>query len=146
VDLEPVAGNGVLNRRLFLEGALAAGAVGIAATAAEAAPLDVPAWTKTPGAPFSAYGLPSRFEKDVVRTWANPANAATYGIGTARTPNQFLQGIITPSGLHYDRSHSGTPDIDPDQHRLVIHGLVKQPLEFTVEALSRYPMESRIHF
>jgi DMSO/TMAO reductase YedYZ molybdopterin-dependent catalytic subunit len=29
------------------------------------------------------------------------------------------------------------PDIDPSKHRLVIHGLVKQPLVFDVEALSR---------
>ena len=54
--------------------------------------------------------------------------------------------MITPNGLHFERSHSGTPDIDPDQHRLVIHGLVKRPLVFTLEALSRYPMESRIAF
>jgi sulfane dehydrogenase subunit SoxC len=38
------------------------------------------------------------------------------------------------------------PDIDPDQHRLLIHGLVKRPLVFTVDALLRYPMVSRIHF
>jgi sulfane dehydrogenase subunit SoxC len=31
-------------------------------------------------------------------------------------------------------------------HRLLIHGLVKRPLVFTLEALSRYPMESRIAF
>jgi DMSO/TMAO reductase YedYZ molybdopterin-dependent catalytic subunit len=54
--------------------------------------------------------------------------------------------MITPSGLHFERSHSGIPDIDPDQHRLVIHGLVKRPLVFTLEALSRYPMQSRIVF
>ena len=38
------------------------------------------------------------------------------------------------------------PDIDPDKHRLVIHGLVKQPLVFTLEALTRYPMVSRMAF
>jgi sulfane dehydrogenase subunit SoxC len=54
--------------------------------------------------------------------------------------------MMTPSGLHFERSHSGIPNIDPDQHRLVIHGLVKQPLVFTLEALSRYPMTSRIAF
>ena len=66
------------------------------------------------------------------------ANPATPGIGTARTPHHLLNGIITPNGLHFDRSHSGTPDIDPDQHRLLIHGLVKRPLVFTLENLSRY--------
>ena len=54
--------------------------------------------------------------------------------------------MITPNGLHFERSHSGVPDIDPDQHRLLIHGLVKRPLVFTLEALLRYPMESRIAF
>src|SRR5204862_7244012 len=38
------------------------------------------------------------------------------------------------------------PDIDPAQHRLLIHGLVKRPLVFSVDALLRYPMISRIHF
>jgi sulfane dehydrogenase subunit SoxC len=82
----------------------------------------------------------------VVRAIAPPANPATQGIGTARTPLHLLEGMMTPSGLHFERSHSGIPDIDPDQHRLVIHGLVKQPLVFTLEALSRYPMTSRIAF
>ena len=43
-------------------------------------------------------------------------------------------------------SHSGNPDIDPSQHRLVIHGLVRRPLEFTLDALHRYPMVSRMTF
>jgi sulfane dehydrogenase subunit SoxC len=58
----------------------------------------------------------------------------------------LLDGIITPSGLHFERSHSGIPAIDPEQHRLLIHGLVRQPLLFTLEALHRYPMQSRIAF
>ena len=82
----------------------------------------------------------------VVRFIPPPPNPATQGVGAARTPLHLLDGIITPSGLHFERSHSGIPDIDPDQHRLVIHGLVKRPLVFTVEALSRYPMQSRIAF
>jgi sulfane dehydrogenase subunit SoxC len=101
---------------------------------------------KMPGANFAPYGQPSQFESKVVRTIAPPANPATQGIGTARTPLHLLEGMMTPSGLHFERSHSGIPDIDPDQHRLVIHGLVKQPLVFTLEALSRYPMTSRIAF
>src|SRR6478735_1948822 len=143
---ERAAANGILNRRVFLEGAFVAAAAGGASTAAGAEPLPVPGWMKQPGAGFSAYGQPSRFESKVVRTIAPPANPATQGIGTARTPLQLLNGTITPNGLHFDRSHSGTPNIDPEQHRLLIHGLVKQPLVFTLEALSRYPMQSRITF
>ena len=144
------AGNGILNRRLFLEGAFiaAAGAAGTSSgiSPARAEPLAVPRWMKEPGAALSAYGQPSPFERKVVRSVPPPPNPATQGIGVARTPLQFLNGMITPNGLHFDRSHSGAPDIDPDQHRLLIHGLVKRPLVFTLEALARYPMESRIAF
>jgi sulfane dehydrogenase subunit SoxC len=146
---EPAAGNGILSRRIFLErtllaGAASAGAAG--ATSAWAEPLAVPRWSKEPGTPFNAYGQPSHYESKVVRTWAAPANPATPGVGSSRTPHHLLDGMITPSGLHYERSHSGVPDIDPDQHRLLIHGLVKRPLVFTLEDLSRYPRVSRIAF
>ncbi len=144
---DPVAGNGILSRRIFLERALIGGAAaGAGVSAAAAEPLAVPRWMKEPGEDFVGYGQPSRFENKVVRALAAPANPATRGIGTARTPLHLLDGMITPSGLHFERSHSGIPEIDPDQHRLVIHGLVKRPLVFTMEALSRYPRESRIAF
>jgi DMSO/TMAO reductase YedYZ molybdopterin-dependent catalytic subunit len=45
--------------------------------------------------------------------------------------------------VHFERSHSGIPDINPDTHRLLIHGLVKRPLVFTLESLGRYPRGSR---
>ncbi|MGZ5842965.1 MAG: sulfite dehydrogenase [Xanthobacteraceae bacterium] len=143
-DPESVAGNGLLNRRGFLEAIAVASAAGVSGAAAE--PLTVPQWSKQPGAPFAPYTQPSHFEDKVVRAIPAPPNPATVGIGTARTPLHLLDGMMTPSGLHFERSHSGIPDIDPDRHRLAIHGLVKRPLVFTVEALSRYPMESRIAF
>jgi sulfane dehydrogenase subunit SoxC len=141
---DPVAGNGILSRRLFLGGALAAGATG--APHAQAQQLNVEPWMKTPGAGFAGYGQPSRFEDKAVRLIPPPPNPATQGVGPARTPLHLLDGIITPSGLHFERSHSGIPEIDPDRHRLVIHGLVKRPLVFTMDALHRYPMQSRIAF
>jgi sulfane dehydrogenase subunit SoxC len=145
------AGNGILSRRIFLESALVASAAGASVSSASvssalAEPLPVQRWMKVPGAGFAGYGQPSPFEDKVVRVIPAAANPATQGVGTARTPLQLLEGIVTPSGLHFERSHSGIPDIDPAQHRLVIHGLVKRPLVFTVEALSRYPMHSRIAF
>ena len=143
---EPAAGNGLWSRRALLEGALAAGAAGAGATAAQADPLAVAPWMKTPGPHFVPYGQPSRFESKVVRGVTPPANPAVQGIGSSRTPLHLLDGMMTPSGLHFERSHSGVPDIDPDQHRLVIHGLVKRPLVFTLDALSRYPRTSRIAF
>ena len=76
---EPAAGNGILNRRIFLERTLLAGAAGIGAGAsgALAEPLTVPRWSKEPGGNFTAYGVPSHFEDKVVRTWAAPNNPAT---------------------------------------------------------------------
>jgi len=140
------AGNGVLTRRAILEGAFVAGAAGMGLSSARAEPLGVPPWSREPGAPFAPYGQPSHFESKVVRVAPPPANPATPGIGVTRTPHHLLDGMMTPSGLHFERSHSGVPDIDPEQHRLVIHGLVKRPLVFTMEALSRYPRVSRITF
>ena len=138
---EPAAGNGLLDRRLFL----GAGLTGATIASAAAEPLSVASWSLTTGTPFNGYGSPSKFEK-AARKWPAPANPATPAIGAARTPHHLLDGMITPTGLHFERSHSGVPDIDPDQHRLAIHGLVRQPLVFTMEALSRYPMVSRIAF
>ena len=102
---DPAAGNGILSRRFFLESTLAAGAAGLGASAAAAEPLAVPPWSREPGSDFTAYGQPSRFEGKVVRSWAAPANPATPGIGSSRTPHHLLDGTITPSGLHYERSH-----------------------------------------
>ena len=145
---EPAAGNGILNRRIFLERAMLTGAAaaGTGVSVRLAEPLAVPRWMKEPGAGLCALRPAVAFEDKVVRAIPPPPNPATQGVGTARTPLQLLDGMITPNGLHFERSHSGMPDIDPDQHRLVIHGLVKRPLVFTLEALSRYPMESRIAF
>ena len=138
--LAPAARNGLLDRRMFLAGgaALAAGPV------AQAEPLAVPPWSQVPGAGFTPYGAPSHFEAKVGRVFASLPG--TTGTGAARTPLHLTDGMITPNGLHFERSHSGVPDIDPDAHRLLIHGLVRRPLVFTLEALARYPMESRITF
>jgi len=63
------------------------------------------------------------------------------------TPLQDLDGIITPSGLHYLMDHvDGFPDIDPQHHRLMIHGMVDRPLMFTLDELKRLPSVSRIYF
>ena len=142
-NLGNVAGNGLVDRRLFLIGSAAAGGIAFPEPASADA-LTLESWMKVPGSPFVGYGQPSRFEDKVVRVAANPPNAP--GTGAARTPLHRLNGTITPNGLHFERSHSGIPDIDPDAHRLLIHGLVKRPLVFTLDMLSRYPMETRIAF
>ena len=146
-DLNTVAGNGLVHRRMFLMAGTAA-AASIASAAlpnpAAADALQVEPWMKLPGSGFVGYGQPSKYEDKVVRTW-NTA-PGTIGTGTSRTPHHLLDGMITPNGLHFERHHSGIPDINPDTHRLLIHGLVKRPLIFTLETLARYPMESRIAF
>jgi sulfane dehydrogenase subunit SoxC len=38
------------------------------------------------------------------------------------------------------------PDIDPLHHRLIVHGLVRRPLKFSLDALSRYPLVTRTWF
>ena len=143
-DHEQVAGNGLLHRRMFLAGRAAAVGASVAPSGVSAAPLPVEPWMKLPGAGFDGYGQPSKFEAKVARTFASAPG--TTGTGSSRTPHHRLNGMITPSGLHYERTHSGIPDIDPDAHRVVIHGLVKRPLVFTLDDLARYPMESRIAF
>jgi sulfane dehydrogenase subunit SoxC len=144
-SFEPVAGNGLLHRRLFLTGSVAlAGTTLLSARSVHAAPPDVPAWMKTPGMPMRPYGERSAHEVGVQRL-VNTAPSTT-GAGGSRTPLEALEGIITPSSLHFERHHSGVPDIDPDEHRVLIHGLVERPLIFSMDALARYPMVSRIQF
>ncbi|HMA75485.1 MAG TPA: sulfite dehydrogenase [Xanthobacteraceae bacterium] len=144
IEAEQVAGNGLLHRRMFLAGGVAAMGAGAAVNQARAAPLTVEPWMKIPGTGFNGYGQPSKYEEKVARTWASAPG--TTGTGSSRTPHHLLNGMITPSGLHYERSHSGIPDINPDTHRLLIHGLVKRPLVFTLDDLGRYPMHSQIAF
>jgi sulfane dehydrogenase subunit SoxC len=147
-QLPDVAGNGLIDRRALLgRGIVFAGAAATsvgAVSSAAADPLPVDPWSTTPGAPIPAYGVPMKYESKVVRTLTNPKHEPR--TSQARTPHQLLNGTITPAGLHFVVSRTGFPDIDPGKHRLVIHGLVKQPLVFDLDTLARYPMVSRINF
>ncbi len=93
------------------------------------------------------YGAPSPFEAGVVRRERfgvppYPTRQAAISL----TPLQDLYGIVTPNGLHYERHHAGVPAIDPQQHRLMIHGLVDRPTVFTMADILRLPATSRLHF
>lgn len=141
-DKVPVAGNGLLDRRVFLR----AGAAGtLVLLTAKANAKALPVWSKTPGAGMSELGSPSEFETNLRRVGIG-SQTGTTGAGASRTPLEHLDGIITPSRLHFERHHSGIPAIDPEQHKLVIHGLVDRPLSFDMAALARYPSVSRIQF
>ena len=72
--------------------------------------------------------------------------ARNHGQRRLAHPLAALEGTITPSGLHFERHHSGVPAIDPAAHRLHIHGLVEKPLAFSLEALERYPLVTQLRF
>jgi sulfane dehydrogenase subunit SoxC len=143
-DIEAAAGNGLLHRRALLDAA----AGGLAAlrthTAAAKDEIAVEPWMREYDSPFVGYGQPSKFEAKVVRIFASAPG--TDGTGASRTPHHLLNSTIARNGLHFERHHSGIPEIDPAAHRLLIHGLIKRPLVFTFEGLDRYPMELHIHF
>jgi sulfane dehydrogenase subunit SoxC len=138
------------SKRRFIRQGVGLFAVGGLVAAAEqrteaVEPPEIPPSMKAPGTGMGEYGSPAKYESKVTRTFIR-SQPGTSGSGASRTPLESLDGMITPSGLHFERHHSGVPDIYPDQHRLLVHGLVKRPLLFTVDALLRYPMVSRIHF
>lgn len=110
-------------------------------------PPNVPEWTKSlgEGVAVRPYGKPSKFEKDVIRRdveWLTASRESSVSF----TPLHELEGIITPNGLCFERHHGGIAEIDPADHRLMIHGLVERPLILTLDELKRYPRVNRIHF
>jgi sulfane dehydrogenase subunit SoxC len=138
-----------IDRRTFLarSAGMAGAAAGWSAPEALAQGLErVPPWMQTMGAPMRGYGKPSQFEAKVQRPTATGYPTVTPGAGASRTPLEALEGTITPNGLHFERHHNGVPEIDPAQHQLLIHGLVSRALTFSVAALLRYPMLSRVYF
>jgi sulfane dehydrogenase subunit SoxC len=137
-------------RRFLAQGAMLAGGVaGAGALRAQDGgnlPPNAPAWMKREGLPLThdPYGLPSPFEKGVIRR--GRGDQVMPGAGSLQSPLHQLRGMMTPNGLVFERSHAGIPEIDPAQHRLMVHGLVKQPMIFTMQELMRFPSVSRIHF
>ena len=127
--------------------AMAAPAVVHAAVQGDPAILELPSWSTTLGMPVAAnpYGLPSRYERALQRR-ESPGLTRVGGSSVSFTPLQGLFGIITPSGLHFERHHQGWHDVDPARHRLMINGLVKTQAVFTMDDIMRLPSVSRIHF
>ncbi len=105
---------------------------------ATAEPLQDAEWSRHQGSNVQPYATRTRFEKQTLRILSNPHGEPR--TQHARVPHHRLHGTITPNPLHFTILHNGIPDIDPAQHKLVIHGLVKQPLLFTMDRLARYPM------
>jgi len=141
------------DRRSFLRGTLLSA---VATTAAVPALLkaDDPAiikdveWGIKLGDPVDAkpYGMPSPYEHNSVRRVTDLLSSGDMYASVAMTPLHNQEGIITPNGLFFNRSHGGIAEVDPNKYRLMIHGLVDKPLVLTLDQLKRYPSESRIHF
>jgi sulfane dehydrogenase subunit SoxC len=131
-----------LTRRALIAGT--AGVLGAATVAGQradqAARPHVPADpTKVQGASASDLGSRSAFEQPR-RVSLNERRTSS------QTPLQDLDGIITPSDLHFERHHGGVPAIDPARYSLLVHGLVERPLVFTLGDLKRFPARSVIRF
>ena len=110
-------------------------------------PPNIPEWMQKVGRGVVTvpYGVPSENESHVVRRtvpWltASPISSISF------SPLHELKGIITPSSLHFERYHAGVPEINPEEHRLMIHGLCENPLVFTMDDLMRFPSVSEIRF
>lgn len=137
------------SRRDFLKGGLVfAGAAAGTSVAARAAELAVPGSNQSMGREMElkAYGLPSPHEAHVTRNRTDVLVNKQKWSDWSMTPLQHQVGIITPNGLFYERHHAGVPDIDPGKHMLVVHGMVKQPLKFTMDEIHRLPAVSKFHF
>jgi sulfane dehydrogenase subunit SoxC len=162
-DIKTVWAEAKQGRRNFLRqafvtasaGAVAAGAAGNAFATANPVSgdgdpniLQLPEHTTGLGqgvAGDGGYGKPSKYEVNVQRR-QSPGLTQTNQSSVAFAPLQSLFGIVTPSGLHFERHHQGWWDIDPSKHRLMINGLVKNNMVFTLEEIMRLPSVSRFHF
>jgi sulfane dehydrogenase subunit SoxC len=150
-----MSSNQTKNRRSFLKKSLAVGGAagsGLLAARAQARTPDpliteVQDWNRYlgDGVDSRPYGMPSRFESDVVRrdvAWLTADSKASVNF----TPLHKLEGIITPNGLCFERHHGGIAEISPQDHRIMINGLVDNPLVFTMDDLKRFPRHSEVYF
>jgi len=95
------------------------------------------------------YGDRSRFVTSERIPHGGRASPDTFGLDFhIATPLQDSVGVVTPSSLHYMGTTRGSyvPDINPAEHRLMIHGMVERPLVFTMEEIKRLPSVTRMHF
>ena len=107
-----------------------------------------PKWGQSWGDPVTKnrYGIPSKYEHNVVRRNTKLLASGNYRASIAVAPIHESDGIITPNGLFFSRSHGGTAHVDPNEFRLMINGLVEKPIVLTLNQLKRYPRVTRTHF
>ena len=107
-----------------------------------------PKWGQSWGDPVTKnrYGIPSAYEHNNVRRNTKLLASGNYRASIAVAPIHESEGIITPNGLFFSRSHGGTAHVDPKEFRLMINGLVEKPIVLTLDQLKRYPKVTRTHF
>ena len=138
-------------RRGFIKKSFLAAVGAFTADRAFSAPdpaiVNLPEHSTTLGKPVASrpYGAPSIYETSLQRR-ESPGLTRVSAASVSFAPLQSLFGIITPSGLHFERHHQGWHEVDPTQHRLMVHGLVDSPKIYTMDDLMRLPSVSRIHF
>jgi sulfane dehydrogenase subunit SoxC len=136
---EPASKGNKISRRKLLGGALAAAIIPVTASFAKyvqtgvEVPVDP---TKVQGIPPGTVGKRSPFENPLRK----PSDISS------RAPLQDFFSTITPSDLHFERHHAGIPNIDPEKYELLIHGMVKRPMKFTLADLKRFPSFTRTCF
>ena len=157
--IKTVVAQARVGRRDFIRNAFAAAVAGAAAPAAlsqvnpvpveggDANILVLPEHAKGLGLGVATdgYGKPSKYEANVQRR-QSPGLTQTTQASVSFAPLQSLFGIITPSGLHFERHHQGWWDIDPSKHRFMVNGMVKEAKVFTMDEIMRLPSVSRFHF
>lgn len=138
------------DRRRFLKDAALAG---LAAGTAPRVFAQTPAPENARPRPEENRGYGVRSRHETVSRWpiqpkeVKPGDPAYLIYAPSRTPLQHLRGIITPNPLHYFVDASAPyplPDINPQEHRLVIDGLVDRPMVYTLDELRLLPSVSRV--
>ncbi len=157
-EVEAVASDELSDRRAFFKkAALSVGALagtGLLANEHAGSGEDDPfimhhvKWGQKLGDPVTKnrYGMPSEYEHNVTRRNTKLLASGNFQASIAVTPIHESMGIITPNGLFFSRSHGGVAHVDPNEYRLMIHGLVEKPIVLTLDQLKKYPSVTRTHF
>ncbi len=139
------------SRRKFLKGSAAVAGLAVSANVAATAQTAMPGMESPQqrAKDLVAYGERSKFVTSVRVPVAERDSPDMFGMTFhVLTPLQDSVGNVTPSSLHFVGTHRGAivPEIDPKEYRLLIHGMVDHPLEFTLADLKRFPSVSHVHF
>lgn len=129
-------GGGITRRQLLTRAGAAVGGLAVGGLAsAQEAPLD----------PTKVLGLPPGEPAGRRSPFVRLTRVAGWTFWSY-TPLDKIDGIITPSDLHFEVHHAGAPVIDPNRWTLTIHGMVERPIVLNLDDLRRFPSVSRVVF